>query len=347
MQKLSSRIIPFILIMSLTYALAGCGKNSKTESDTNIVSDTPALETADTVKKEDEQIAVSSYTIGDIVTLGSYEQDDNEDNGAEPIEWIVLDTDGEKTLLLSKYVLTEDFYDLDASPQTSWYTSDIFQWLNSDFINSAFSEAERKQIINSEYGNVFLLSFDEAVKYFDMASVRETHAIQKFEYTCYYSQDALGVPTQSVIENNIDDKEMTQERYDKLVEKGIVYDTSVVGEVYIPYWLRTQVDGDTSCANVIDDVGGLVDKNISGPMYMMNTRNGVRPAMWIGKESSNSDNEKADDAKEDVEQASWTEACYLCLEDTVMEDILPGLKNSTVKRSPNQPRRTVSIVTDS
>lgn len=302
MKKTINKWVCVLTVTVLMFcSMSGCGKDNKgVEIETNNDIEETSINTDN--KENKENLDEVSYSVGDIVTFGTYEQDDNEDNGAEPIEWIVLDIDSEKTLLLSKYVLTEDFYDLDASPQTSWYTSDIFQWLNSDFINSAFSEAERKQIINSEYGNVFLLSFDEAVKYFDMTFVQETHAIQKFEYTCYYSQDALGVPTQYVIENNIDDKEMTQERYDKLVEKDIVYDTSVVGEVYIPYWLRTQVDGDTSCANGIDDVGGLIDKNISSPMFMLNTRNGVRPAMWIGKESSNSNNEKVDDKKEAVEQ---------------------------------------------
>lgn len=274
--------------------LTGCGSST---------GDAVAEDTSDNVAENIEvhtnnEITSVSYSVGDVVEFGNYEQDDNESNGTEPIEWIVLDTDGSKALLLSKYVLAEDFYDLDSNSQTSWYTSDLFQWLNSNFKNEVFSDEEKGQIVNSEYGDVFLLSFDEAVKYFNMTSVQETHAIQKFEYTCYYSQDALGIPTKTVIENNIDDKEMTQERYDKLVEKGISYDDSVIGEVYIPYWLRTQVEGDYSCANVVDDMGGLADKTISGPMYMMNTRNGVRPAIWIGEEDSKSDALKTDDTEE-------------------------------------------------
>ena len=36
-------------------------------------------------------ITQSFDTIGDILTFGRYEQDDNEENGPEEIEWIVLD----------------------------------------------------------------------------------------------------------------------------------------------------------------------------------------------------------------------------------------------------------------
>lgn len=303
MQDIATKIISFLMVVSLSCSLAGCGNNKKSDIDIETVSNAPIVETSDAVENENEQITASPYTIGDVVMFGSYEQDNNEDNGAEPIEWIVLDTDGAKTLLLSKYVLTEEFFDLGDYTQVTWYTSDIFLWLNSEFLNDAFSADEREQIINSEYGNVFLLSFDEAIKYFGMIPLQETNKIQGFDYICYYSQDALGIPTQSVIENNIDDKEFTQERYDRLVEKGIVYDTSVIGGVYVPYWLRTQVEGDLSCANGISDQGELIDRTVSRVTYLLNARNGVRPAIWIGEESIVSDdNDKSKSAEETIEQ---------------------------------------------
>ena len=47
----------------------------------------------------------SSVNIGDYVTFGTYEQDNNLKNGAEAIEWQVLDKKDCKVLLLSKYAL--------------------------------------------------------------------------------------------------------------------------------------------------------------------------------------------------------------------------------------------------
>lgn len=41
-------------------------------------------------------------TTGNVVTYGHYEQDNDTANGKEPIEWVVLDVQGDKALLISK-----------------------------------------------------------------------------------------------------------------------------------------------------------------------------------------------------------------------------------------------------
>ena len=44
------------------------------------------------------------YEIGETLMFGSYEQDGDEENGPEPIEWIVLDKDDEGNILvISRY----------------------------------------------------------------------------------------------------------------------------------------------------------------------------------------------------------------------------------------------------
>ena len=45
--------------------------------------------------------AASDYRVGDKIQLGTYEQDDNNSNGKEPITWTILDKKGGKVLLLS------------------------------------------------------------------------------------------------------------------------------------------------------------------------------------------------------------------------------------------------------
>lgn len=49
--------------------------------------------------------AASELSVGQTVSMGSYEQDGNTANGAEPISWIVLDVRGDKALLISQYCL--------------------------------------------------------------------------------------------------------------------------------------------------------------------------------------------------------------------------------------------------
>ena len=115
--------------------------------------------------------ASNDFKVGDIVTFGSYEQDNKSKNGKEPIKWIVLSNDGSQLFLLSKYALAEkviddDFKDYDGT----WANSDLRKWLNGDFIEEAFNEAEAYVIAESELSDtgttdkVFLLSYDETYK---------------------------------------------------------------------------------------------------------------------------------------------------------------------------------------
>lgn len=72
-------------------------------------------------------------------------------NKETPIEWIVLENDGSRVTLLSKYILdnipyhpfiNEDY----TSPSPTWENSYIREWLNNDFYNVAFTETEKAYI---------------------------------------------------------------------------------------------------------------------------------------------------------------------------------------------------------
>ena len=125
-----------------------------------------------------------SYKVGDIVKFGSYEQDNNLSNGAEKIEWIVLDALDGKYLLLSRQVLDAHAYN-DVEKAVSWETCTLRKWLNEDFLATAFTDREQKKIPtvtnenpdNEEFGiaggnvtrdQVFLLSYPEAKKYLNL-----------------------------------------------------------------------------------------------------------------------------------------------------------------------------------
>ena len=94
--------------------------------------------------------ATFDFKAGDIVTFGAYEQDGNKKNGKEPIEWIVLSNDGSQAFLLSKYALDEKIIDDGEDFDGTWATSDIRKWLNSDFMDEAFAEAEAYVIAQTE-----------------------------------------------------------------------------------------------------------------------------------------------------------------------------------------------------
>ncbi len=126
---------------------------------------------------------VSEAQPGDTVRFGSYEQDNDESNGTEAIEWLVLDEQDGKLLLLSKYELDAKPYNTE-NENVTWETCTLRDWLNSTFYTTAFSTAEQERIAttrvrneaNPKYGmnggndtedKVFLLSTGEATRYFD------------------------------------------------------------------------------------------------------------------------------------------------------------------------------------
>jgi len=86
---------------------------------------------------------------GDVVLYGNYEQDNVVSNGKEPIEWIVLEVDDGRALLISKDILTTYTYHNNESAVT-WEKCKLRPWLNSTFLEEAFSEEERGFIVMSD-----------------------------------------------------------------------------------------------------------------------------------------------------------------------------------------------------
>lgn len=91
----------------------------------------------------------------------------------DPIKWLVLSEKNGKTLLLSKYALDCKPYHENICSIT-WKNCDLRKWLNSEFINNAFSEEEQQAIVLTKNktdfniktkDKVFLLSIEEALEY--------------------------------------------------------------------------------------------------------------------------------------------------------------------------------------
>ena len=145
----------------------------------------PAADTADTVGD------LSSAQVGDLITIGRYEQDNDLDNGPEAIQWRVLDKKDGKLLVISDKAL--DYisysYEWDQVEKSVWATSCSRGWLNNYFMQAAFTPAEQARISLSDihtdpspgFDNdpgpdtqdyVFLLSAQETEQYFPTAESR-------------------------------------------------------------------------------------------------------------------------------------------------------------------------------
>ena len=187
-----------------------------------------------------------SVKIGDTFLFGKYEQDNNTANGAEKIEWIVLEKKSSSKLLLllvSKYALDCQPYNTTRTSVT-WKTCSLRKWLNGTFLSTAFRTEEQSMIQTSTSpmtDQIFLLSFDEADKYFSSDIER------KCELTVYAME-------QGALAFNSD---------------------RTAGRETCWWWLLSDNEADYTAAVNGDGI------TYWRALYVDNGRIAVRPAMWV------------------------------------------------------------------
>ena len=207
-----------------------------------------AQESAESERHEVEEVdsITGDTSVGDYVLYGTYEQDNNLENGKEPLEWIVLDKYENSYLLITAEVIDEVCYN-DEWDVTSWQSCSLRSWLNEEFIEEAFTEAQTSQISYTEHtdvdGNytsdqVFILSPWELENYFSSNSDRTAGATDYAE--------ARGV-----------------------------YEYSN-GNCW--YWAAEE-GADPHYARYVNCEGAILEYG----MLVFNNSFGVRPAMWVEK----------------------------------------------------------------
>lgn len=132
----------------------------------------------DNQKFEVEHQRILQANIGDIVIFGECPDETLEVSG--PIEWIVLNKQNGKIMLISKDILIHKPYNKNTG-EITWECSTLRNWLNSIFYMEAFEKKERVWISRSSIANndnlvydtpagentvdrIFLLSNDEATE---------------------------------------------------------------------------------------------------------------------------------------------------------------------------------------
>ncbi|MBE6782722.1 MAG: zinc-ribbon domain-containing protein [Ruminococcaceae bacterium] len=163
--------------------------NTTEKEETTREAETTTENDASTTPSNGTSSGIANANVGDYITFGSYEQDNNTSNGKEAIEWLVLDKQDGKILVISRYALDCQPYN-EEGMDTIWEICTLRSWLNNEFLNTAFTSSQRSMIPtvtvkaedNTTYGTdagndtqdkVFLLSVSEANKYFSSDSARE------------------------------------------------------------------------------------------------------------------------------------------------------------------------------
>ncbi len=276
-KKMGLRFVSAVMCASLMFGLAACNKQPEETSAEFTAPNVAAARTFNGTAN------IADAKPGDTIVFGKYEQDNVTSNGEEYIEWLVLDNDGEKVLVISKDVL--DWMRFSGST-TVWEYSELREWLNNDFYNSAFTSEEQSSIAlsvvdnpgNPAFGtagssgtndNVFLLSFDEAKTYF---------AFNTWDEGTYsgYSQYMISGATTWAQGRKLAGCYPVTEEYYNLVLSNYGYSNTCLTLSGSDWWLRTNgSDGNYAC--VAGMYGSLDASNCVDITYVK----GVRPAMYL------------------------------------------------------------------
>ena len=121
-----------------------------------------------------KELLTLTIGIGAEVQIGSWPVGEM----AKPIDWMVLGEEDGKYLLISKEVIDKQKYN-EEKCKITWEDCSLRKWLNGEFYEKAFKEGEKALIKGDSDGSahdavdtVFLLSIDEANKYFSTAKER-------------------------------------------------------------------------------------------------------------------------------------------------------------------------------
>ena len=118
----------------LLFLLSGC---------TNTENEKQQLDEVETMKVSE---------VGDVVTFGKYEQDNNLENDQEDLTWIVTKIEDDKVHLISEQIIDAKPFHQDFE-EITWEDSTIRTWLNSEFKSEAFTEGEQLYLIEQEVEN--------------------------------------------------------------------------------------------------------------------------------------------------------------------------------------------------
>lgn len=209
------------------------------------------------IKKE----MISSAAVGDMVLFGEYEQDGNTDNGKEMVEWIVLERQEGRVLVLSKDAIEAQKFNA-SSEETYWENCSLRSWLNGRFPDNAFAKEDPSYVLSTTISN----------ERYPISEEGEERQIDELILETYETRDRLFLLSMEEVERYFpNEEERIALASDSAIENGV----AAGADNSCSWWLRTP-DPDT-LGTVLTVKGS--DGTISRSMYEIT--NGVRPAMWI------------------------------------------------------------------
>ena len=271
----------YIMLAFAMLLLSGCGKQA--ESTEVITEESNSEEPEPATTEALETVTLKDAEIGDIVQMGTYEQDGDAET-EDPICWDVLDKDGDAVLLISHDVIAYQRFS-DSRKCVIWEDSEIRTWLNQEFYAEAFDEEEQASIRETTLENLSTVGFAAHVDPSGNVQVRESRPDTKDKIFLLSWKEA-----EQYYGNRLTDASVLGRRPSRAVlqKRKAIFTDLIIEELPAMYpYSRHLPDGTERLSWMLRSTG-MKDYNILVIGYegkwdqdYPDSYNGVRPAMWV------------------------------------------------------------------
>jgi hypothetical protein len=270
-----------IMLAFAMLLLSGCGKQAESTEVATEESNTEEPEPATTEALE--TVVLKDAKIGDIVQMGTYEQDGDAET-EDPICWDVLDKDGDAVLLISYDVIAYQRFS-DSRKCVIWEDSEIRTWLNQEFYAEAFDEEEQASIRETTLENPSTVGFAAHVDPSGDVQVRESRPDTKDKIFLLSWKEA-----EQYYGNRLTDASVLGRRPSRAVlqKRKAIFTDLIIEELPAMYpYSRHLPDGTERLSWMLRSTG-MKDYTIFVIGYegkwdqdYPDSYNGVRPVMWV------------------------------------------------------------------
>ena len=218
---------------------------------------TASTELETEVSNSPEEVSVfQDVQPGDTIKFGEYRAAGDKESPEESIEWLVLEKQDDKILVMSVYGL--DTLPYHAAGVNTWDDSYIRKWLNEYFYEAAFSDAEKASIAETTV---------TPEKVWDCSPGEET-----VDHVFLLSKSEAG----TYIQNNVYLQDIDATLHCKPTKSVKTQDIYVNDDGFGWWWLRNTTRNNVAAYRITSN-GGFDTEG-----YDLSTKRGlVRPAMWI------------------------------------------------------------------
>ena len=271
----------YIMLAFAMLLLSGCVKQAESTEVITEESNTEEPEPATTEALE--TVVLKDAKIGDIVQMGTYEQDGDAET-EDPICWDVLDKDGDAMLLISHDVIAYQRFS-DSLKCVIWEDSGIRTWLNQEFYAEAFDEEEQASIRETTLENLSTVGFAAHVDPSGDVQVRESRPDTKDKIFLLSWKEA-----EQYYGNRLTDASVLGRRPSRAVlqKRKAIFTDLIIEELPAMYpYSRHLPDGTERLPWMLRSTG-MKDYTILVIGYegkwdqdYPDSYNGVRPVMWV------------------------------------------------------------------